>query len=78
MIKFGEKNPAYGVLTPLRCLLLSSRDTEKLNSLQSHLEERSRTALYQAYRKSIVPAIRETLKMPCDENDILKVRENVR
>ncbi|XP_033226599.1 SET domain-containing protein SmydA-8-like isoform X2 [Belonocnema kinseyi] len=73
LIKFGGKNPVYGVLTPLRCLLLSSRDMEKLNSLQSHLEERSRTALYQAYRKSIVPAIRETLKMPYDENDILKV-----
>ncbi|XP_015595614.1 protein msta isoform X2 [Cephus cinctus] len=49
-----EKIPAYGILTPLRCLLLANQDKDKLNYLQGHLQERYNTPLYQGYRYGVV------------------------
>ncbi|XP_015595616.1 protein msta isoform X4 [Cephus cinctus] len=68
-----EFSKAYGILTPLRCLLLANQDKDKLNYLQGHLQERYNTPLYQGYRYGVVLVIKKMLKLPYEEEDILNV-----
>jgi hypothetical protein len=61
-----KKQAAYCSVTPLRCLLLKKRDPEKYETilkLQSHLEQRRNTPLYNIFQNNIVGFIRNALGM---------------
>ncbi|CAK1555582.1 unnamed protein product [Leptosia nina] len=75
------KNPekaeaAYCVIAPLRTLLLSLSNPEQFKSimnLESHLKERINTQLYRVLKTNLVTFIVQVLKLPFDEETILKV-----
>ncbi|XP_069699805.1 SET domain-containing protein SmydA-8-like isoform X2 [Periplaneta americana] len=73
----GKKEAAYCSITPLRCLLLKKRDPskyERLLKLQSHLEERKDTTLYNIFKNNIVGFLRDGLAMTeFSEETILRV-----
>jgi hypothetical protein len=72
-----KKEAAYCSIAPLRCLLLKKRDPEKYETilkLQSHLEERRNTALYNIFKNNIVGFVRNALGMTeFSEETILRV-----
>ncbi|XP_022118009.2 SET domain-containing protein SmydA-8 [Pieris rapae] len=75
------KNPekaeaAYCVIAPLRMLLLKTSNPEQYNSLmslESHVEKRINTQLYSILKTNLVTFIVQVLKLPFDEDTILKV-----
>ncbi|XP_050545316.1 SET domain-containing protein SmydA-8-like [Daktulosphaira vitifoliae] len=54
---------AYCFVLPLRCLLLKGNNNEKFRRLQSHLEARSNTPLYNIYRINLVEFMLDRLGM---------------
>ena len=73
----GRKEAAYCSITPLRCLLLKRKDPNKYDTimkLQSHLEERKDTTLYNIFKNNIVGFLRNALGMTeFSEETILKI-----
>jgi hypothetical protein len=73
----SKKEAAYCSITPLRCLLLKKQNPskyEKILKLQSHLEDRRDTALYNVFKNNIVGFLRNVLDMTeFSEETILKV-----
>ena len=73
----GRKESAYCSVTPLRCLLLKRNDPKKYETimkLQSHLEERKDTTLYNIFKNNIVGFLRTALGMTeFSEETILKI-----
>ncbi|XP_023941139.2 SET domain-containing protein SmydA-8 [Bicyclus anynana] len=67
---------AYCVIAPMRVLLLkrsNPRQYESVMSLESHLEDRINTPLYKVLKANLVTFIVRVLRLPFDEETILKV-----
>ncbi|XP_075230843.1 SET and MYND domain containing, arthropod-specific, member 2 isoform X2 [Lycorma delicatula] len=65
---------AYCTILPLRCLLLEPSKLKKLLELQSHLEARIKTPLYQVLKKNLVGFIKKILHLEqYNEETILKI-----
>lgn len=67
---------AYCIIAPMRVLLMSRTNPhqyESIMSLESHLEDRKNTRLYKVLKANLVTFINRVLKLPFDEETILKV-----
>jgi len=75
----GRKEVAHYNITPMRCLLLISKDPykyETIMKLQSHLEKRKDTILYRIFQTNIVGFLRKALGMTeYSEETVLKVTD---
>ena len=63
-LQHDKKEAGYCSLAPLRCLLLKKQDPakyERILKLQSHLDERIDTSLYNIFKANIVGFIRDAL-----------------
>lgn len=68
-----KKEAAYCTILPLRCLLMSSQKINEMLSLESNLESRINSPLYNIFKINIVGFIRKALDLEIyDEETILK------
>ncbi|XP_059474877.1 SET domain-containing protein SmydA-8-like [Neocloeon triangulifer] len=64
--------PDYAFITPLRALLLPPNKLATLRSLQSHLETRKKTPLYNLLKYNVVSFIKDRLGLNFSEDEILE------
>ncbi|CAG4991328.1 unnamed protein product [Colias eurytheme] len=72
----GRAEAAYCVIAPLRTLLLKESNPElfqNIMSLESHLKDRINTQLYQVFKTNLVTFVKQVLKLPYDDETILKI-----
>lgn len=71
----AKSAPNYVCITPLRVLLMPEEKRKKILDLQSHLETRRNTPLYDLFRNNVVGFIRERLNLEDQftEEQILEV-----
>ncbi|CAB3386012.1 Hypothetical predicted protein [Cloeon dipterum] len=64
--------PDYAFITPLRALLLPPNKLKVFRTLQSHLEKRKKTSLYQVLKFNVAGFLQNRLKMNLSDEEILE------
>uniref|UniRef100_A0A8D8V3U5 Protein msta, isoform A n=1 Tax=Cacopsylla melanoneura TaxID=428564 RepID=A0A8D8V3U5_9HEMI len=69
----SKKEPGYCCIAPLRCLLLDKAQLDQLLTLDSHLNERINSKLYEIYRTNVLGFIKNRLMMNVEEELVLRI-----
>lgn len=63
---------SYCCITPLRCLLLDEPRLKRFFTLQSNLDALESSSLYEVHKRSLVPFVRDVLKLDYDQRTVLR------